>query len=84
MDVNEILKTILEAPFYVWIILFFVLAYLFRDKTRWEKEVKFPHKEVYCPITTSWFVRFRQIKMMAVAETISKVVIYKNRVPATE
>lgn len=41
MDFNEILKILFEVPIYVWVILFFVAAYFFRDKSRWEREIEF-------------------------------------------
>lgn len=45
MDINEILKTISDIPFYIWLILFVIVGFVFKDKSRWEKEVKFYHTD---------------------------------------
>lgn len=45
MDIDQLIKDISNAPIYVWVILFFVVKYFFRDKTRWKKEVNFLKKE---------------------------------------
>lgn len=45
MDLDEILQAISDAPIYVWVILFLIVGLLFKDKSRWEKEVNFRYKE---------------------------------------